>query len=976
MQFEIDKEYHGFTLIEQTKLEELQSQGQVFYHQKSGATLITINNQDQHKAFSISFKTPPSDNTGVAHIVEHAVCCASRRYPLKDAFIEFEKGSLCTSLNACTYSDMTMYYGASLNDKDLMHLIEVYMDLVFHPLIHKESFYFKQEGWYYALRDAKEAIDFSGVVYHEMQSEYSDASTFLEMGIKESLFPDTPYRYDSGGVPEAITTLQEKDFLDFHKHYYTASNCTLYLYGDGQLEEQMALLDEQYLSKMVKEDIDVYLPLQQPFDHPKREVMRYPSIEKAEDGKDAILNLSFVIGTAENVTLRLAFEIVEHMLLKSAASPLAKALVGEQALGKSLEEGGYDCSKRQPTFSITLKGTSSCCEEDFKERIFKVLTELVREGIDEKLLLASIHTIEFALKEGENPYEAKGILYSEMIQNSTLYGGEVFAHLAYKESLAYIKDNAQKGYFENLIKQYFLKNKHFTLILLEPSLELLEEREILVSQKLKQYKESLTKKELKLLIAATKALDQWQETPVPQEAFKYLPILKKEDLKRTVEPVALQKERIGTTPFTFQPYKTNGIVYIHLLLDTTAVMEEDIPYIGLLSHLLTYVSTKRYHCDTLENLINTHTGGVNCSINTYKSHEKSGQHKPLFKVSSKIFVEELPLFTKIMTEILKETLFEEHHKIKEIMMALQYDMKRSFEEAPEYRATKRLYTYFSWEGAYEEQVAGLDYYRFIKLINKDFDQKIEDVCEKLIKVYRQIMDRGNLTVSVTAEEIHYERIKKDMSCLIEGLKEEKMAHHTYGLVPTIKREGYLTSNSLQTVVKGFDFKKLGYPFNGQLYVVAALLESTYLWDKVRLQGGAYGCDVLVDREGTITLCSYADPHLIKTLGIYDGIGNFLRKLSVDEKELTKYIIGTIGALDMPLTAEQASERAISYHLSSITTEIAQKEREEILNMIPDDVKRFADLFDAVMAQDAFCIMGNVQSIKKQKAIFKTIDHLN
>ncbi|MGL4345325.1 MAG: insulinase family protein [Cellulosilyticaceae bacterium] len=965
--------YHGFMLIEEYTIEEVKGIGRVFEHQKSGAKLIHIENEDSNKVFTITFKTLPSDNTGVAHIVEHAVCCASKKYPLKDTFVEMDKGSLSTALNACTYKDMTMYYCASQNARDLLNLMEVYMDLVFNPLMFERTMIFKQEGWHYCLEELSDAITYNGIVYNEMKGEYAEPTAILDHEMHQVLFPDTVYRFDSGGIPDAITTLDEKAFEAFYRRYYTAQNATLYLYGDGDLMAQLALLDEVYLGGMTKAVYEQEeIPLQPPLKEPQRIIKEYATAKGEEVDDQLILTLGFVVGEVTDSKERLAFQILEHMLLKSAASPVAQRLVSELSIGKVLEEVGYDPGKRQPTFTFTLSGAKAEGEQVFEQEVLGVLESMVNQGIDQELLEASLHTVTFALCEGESQSEPKGVLYSEDIQMSMLYGGEPFAHIAYQKDLDELARSVNTGYFEQLIKTYFLENNHRALVILRPNDQLLKSKEEMLRKELKAYKKTLTKSKLKQLIKMNKALDDFQEEPTSLEYLTLLPSLKKSDLKREIEPITLIKEQIQGVPVIWQELQTQGIGYVHLLFDASVVAEEDIPYIGILANVLTYVGTTQYSYQGLENAINRQTGGINCSINAYGDSLDTDVYQSLFKISGKVLSTDVHKLLDLLEEIMTKTQFDDRDKLQEIISYVQYEMERSFTGAPEYRAVRRLYTYFSKAAVYEDLVSGLVYYDLISKLTREFDQHVEQLIAKLQDIYHKIMSRGHLKLYVTCEESVRGDYEQAIQNWLVKFPDIEASTYQYELQTCDGNEGFITANEVQAIAKGYNFKKAGYRYSGALHVVSQILNSTYLWDKVRLQGGAYGCEIALGRDGNMVICSYCDPSLLETLEVFDEIGEYLRTLVISEEELLKYTIGTIGAIDYPMTMEQKSERAIAYDLCGLNLEMLQEERDQILDITPQDIVGFAELFEAMGNQDHVCVIGSAQTLDSQKQLFKTV----
>lgn len=976
MNLKVNENYSGFKLIQEEEIKEIEAIGRIFYHEKSGATLISIANSDPHKVFTITFQTPPHDNSGAAHIVEHTVCCASEKYPLKETFMEIQKGSICTTLNACTYPDMTMYYAASENEKDLSGIMKVYMDLVFHPMIYKDSQYFKQEGWRYEIEDAQDRLTYGGIVYNEMEGEYAEATTHLQYGINQSLFPNTVYQYDAGGVPEEIVKLTEESFLDFHKTYYHGANSYIYLYGNGDLKEQLRQIDEECLSHLKKRTQEINIPLQEASKEPCYKHIYYPITNKGEQEAKALLSLSFVIETAPDAELRLAFELLEHMLLRSIASPLAEALVVKGQLGIGMGEGGYDPCRQQPVFSIVLKGTSPDNISVFEEKVFEVLRNLVQDGMPMELVDAALQTIEFEIREGDASYEPMGIVYSEMILNSYLYGGEAFTHLKYEKHLEKIKRLKDKGYFESLIQKYLIDNPHRVLTLLEPSLKEGKRVKRKKEKSLQLYKKSLDKASLKQLIAMNKQLTKAKLIPNTKEALALLPTLTREDIDYKVEAIQVKEIMLQGTKVLFHTEATKGIVYMHLLFDAQVVTEEEVPYVGLLAHMLTYLGAGEKSYIEIENAINTYTGGINCALHAYSRLEEEGIYQPLLKITSKVLISQMDRFLTLITSLLTKTRFNEKDKIKEILGNIKYELERSFTGAPEYRATRRLYTYFSPEGEYEDRTSGIQFYYFIKECYEAFDESFEIICEQLKNVYDKIIRSSGALVSVTAEEVHEERLLKEIGHIMSALKEERLPKVNYTFKPTVKNEAYIIGQNVQAVAKGFNFIKSGFKYHGTLEVLANILESTYLWERIRLQGGAYGCDLLLSREGHLVLCSYCDPHLNTTIKAYDEIAQFLKKLKIDKDELERYILSTIGTMKAPLSMEQKSERALTYYLCHMTEELLSKAMEEVLQTTAEDLVHFAPLFEAMAKENNVCVIGSEKQIKKHKKLFnQLIDYI-
>lgn len=960
----------GFQLIEQKEISEIEGLGRIFYHEKSGVTVISLENKDPHKVFSINFLTLPEDNKGTAHIIEHAVCCASKKYPLKETFMAAGQGSICTTMNACTYPDRTMYYAASPHEKDLLGIAEVYLDLVFHPCIEDSNKYFLQEGWHYELEGIDDPLEISGVVYHEMLSEYGEAGSFLMHNEMESLFPDTVYQYDSGGIPEEIIKLTEKEFLDFYHKYYQGSNAVITVYGDGNIETILKHLNQNGLQDVSKGNAIQPVASQRPFEKPQYRVSYYPT---ALNKAPTLLSMSFVVGESTDCELRLAFEILEHMLIRSTASPLLKTLIMEQNLGMSLSDGGYDSCRKQPVFTITLKGCEKESAEKFESAVLQILTELVEQGIDPKLIDAAVETLEFELRETDASYEPIGIVYSEMILSSYLYGGKAFNHLCYRQPLEHIKQQKNKGYFEDLIKTYLLDNPHRLLTVLIPSEKMQQEKEQIKFKALDEYKNKLSKKELFELIELNESLEEEQLQENDEALLKTLPQLSLADMPHTLPKFKLQQLEVLGQPLLFHEESTKGIAYIHLLWNASHIKQKDLKTLGLLAHLFTYVGTENMSYGEVENAINTYTGGMNSAIHAYKLEGKE-RIQPIFKISCKVLESQLSAFISLMTELLLKTHFNEKEKLKELIGHIVYELERSFTGAPEYRASQRIYTYLSEQGVYEDEVSGMAFYEYIKEVYTHFDIHYGRVAQELGSVMKELFQIQYLKLSITASSNQKDTILYQLKKLISQLpRGTSKSSASYVLEKKEGNEGFYNGQDGQAVAYGFCFADYGYEYHGQYEVIANILENTYLWDRVRLQGGAYGCDIMLSKEGYLVICSYCDPHLRSTLDIYNGIGDYLKELQLSQETIERAIISTLGAMLAPISMEQKSERACMYFLTEMTQEKRQMIYDEIRQTTIADFHQMSQLFEQMNLHGQICVMGNKDKLLKQKGLLKLID---
>lgn len=965
-----EESFEGFRLIEERRIDEISGVGRHFYHEKSGLTVISLENNDPHKVFSINFLTLPENDKGTPHIVEHAVCCASKKYPLKETFTAVGQGSICTTMNACTYPDRTMYYVASPHQKDLMGLAEVCLDLVFNPCITEESQYFLQEGWHFSLDALDAPLELSGVVYNEMVGEYSEASSYLKYFEMKTLFSDTIYQYDSGGLPEAITLLSESEFLDFYYRHYKGANAVITLYGDGNIQEILKMMNKVCLQEIEKGEKINSIPLQAAFNRPKQQIVYYPSALKSSP---TLFSLSFVVGESTNCETRLAFEILEHILIRSTASPLLKELVMVHNLGMSFSEGGYDSCRQQPVFSITLKGCEKDKAKQFENLTLGVLRRLVEEGLDPDLVNAAIETLEFELRETDASYEPIGILYSEMVLSSYLYGGNAFNHLLYRQALDRIKANKNQGYFEKMIETYFLQNAHRLLTVLVPSKKLQKEQEVKKVQFLSDYKEGLSETELQGLIILNERLQEEQLKENDEELLKKLPHLTLEDMPQLLPRLHLEKVTIENCEFMIHEEETKDIAYIHLLWDASGIKESALRDVGLLAHIFTYVGTHTKSYSEIENAINTYTGGVTSAIHAYQV-ETEEIFLPIFKVSSKVLCHQIEYFIELMEDILCHTQFSEKDKLKEIIGHIVYELERSFSGAPEYRASQRIYTYLSEQGVYEDKVAGISFYYYIKEIYEHFDEQYEEVVARLEEVLHQLIQKHNLKVCVTVPHKKRQSVLDALVHLMNKLPENYVSvPKKYELALNKGNEGFYNGQDVQAVAQGLCFSHYGYRYRGQFEVVANVLENTYLWDRVRLQGGAYGCDIMISREGYLVICSYCDPHLKTTLDVYREMSQYLKQIRLSKETIERAIISTLGAMIAPSSMEQKSERACMYFITKMSQDKRQEIYDEIKQTTLKDFHEMSKIFELMTAKGPICVIGNKKKIVLQKQQFQLID---
>jgi Zn-dependent M16 (insulinase) family peptidase len=967
MDWKIGNLYHGFRLQEETRLMDIQSTARLFYHEKSGAQLLSLENQDDNKVFSITFRTPPADSTGTPHIIEHSVLCGSRKFPLREPFVELVKGSLNTYLNAMTFPDKTMYPVASRNQKDFRNLMDVYLDAVFYPSIYKSPETLMQEGWHYELEDKDGDITYKGVVYNEMKGALSSPDAVLEGRVFETLFPETAYGFESGGEPEEIPELTQEKFLAFHKKYYHPANSYIFLYGDMDILDNLAFLDAAYLKDFDKIAVHSEIARQQPFATPVEAAFPY-SVGKSDDLKDkTYMSRSFVI-EKNNAELSLAFEILTYLLLETPAAPLKKALLDAE-LGKDVR-GSFMGDLIQPCLEIVVSGTNQENKEKFTETIEQELKRLVAQGIDKKLIEGTINLFEFTLREANFGSRPKGLAYNIKCLESWLYDESPFIHLEYTAALKKIKTALTTAYFEDLIEKYLLANTHQALVVLYPEPGLAEKKDEAVRAKLKDFKASLSASEVEDIVKAAASLKERQQTPDTQEALESIPLLKLSDIEKKAEVLPLVEKEEQALKVLYHPHTTNDIAYINLYFDTSATPQSDLPYVFLLAELLGKVSTEAYDYTELANEINLNTGGIGYAVTVFTEKDTVQRFYPKFVVKSKALSVKLPELFTLLTEIIMRSRFDQDKRLQELLQEIKAKWDVSLFRRGQELAIGRALSYFSPSAAYSE--AGLlSFYDFIADIEQNYRAKAQEIKDHLKSVSQRIFTKDNLLVSVTAEDEGYKRFQESFGDFSGDLSGTQAERADYSYTPEKRNEGLMTAGKVQYVVKAADFRELGFTYHGSLKVLETILSYDYLWTRVRVQGGAYGAAARFERNGSVVFSSYRDPNLRETVAVYDETADYLREFTVDEREMTKYIIGAMSRLDAPLTAAQQGEQAALRYIKHISAEDTQRERDEILATRQADIKGLAALVEKVMQQNYLCVFGSEQKIAANAQVFKT-----
>lgn len=979
-----------FTLPEAYELEkgeyveELLSFALTLRHKKTKARILVLSNEDENKVFNIGFRTPPKDCTGVPHIIEHTVLCGSKNFPAKDPFVELVKGSLNTFLNATTYPDKTMYPIASCNDKDFKNLMHVYLDAVFYPNIYKYEEIFKQEGWHYELESEDGELTYNGVVYNEMKGAFSSADGLLDRYVMNFLFPDNTYGYESGGDPKNIPDLTYEDYLDFHRTYYHPSNSYIYLYGDMDVEERLTFLDEHYLANFDELAVDSEIPLQKPFPKRKDFVKKY-AVEK---GANCTEKTFYAYAAAMDITLDLytcrAFELLSYVLVEMPGAPLKQALL-DAGIGSDIDVDFTDIL-RQSYFAVITKNAPSGLKDKFLQVYQETLQKLVTEGIDKKALEAAINGTEFREREGDFGSYPKGLMLGFKTFKTWLYDDSMpYDSLRYEDAYRFLKEQLHTDYYENLIKTYLLENPHAILIEMQPEPGLAAKEEAETKKKLQAYKESLSKDELLKIIEDTKALKQYQEEPTPKEILEMIPMLTREDIKKETTPYQNDVREIQGIKTLFHDIPTSEIIYFSIYFHIND-MEDYMPQISFLTTLLGYMDTEQHSYHAFDTEVNFHTGGISADASILSKNQGRDVYDIWFEVRGKMLRSKAKEALDLMAEMMFTTLLDDEKHLREVVSEARSRLRMRLTSSGHQAAAGRAVASFSKSAWLSDHFNGLGYYEYLVYLDEHFEEQKDTIRKGYQALLANIFKKEKMLFSITGTEEEYQAMKAVIPSFLEKLQSfheraEKESYtnrlvklEKYTPNPDQKKEGFGTPAEIQYVAIGGSFSEEPFHY-GALRVARHLLNYNYLWNEVRVKGGAYGVSCQFTREGEGFFTSYRDPKLSSTIKVYEGAADYLEHYEADERELTKTIIGTISGMDTPLTPNMKGRRSMAGYLSSITVETLQEERDEVLSCQIEDLRKLAPVIRKLVSGNHICVIGNEEHLEAEKELFDSIEPL-
>ncbi len=964
----------AYTVISKQRIEELKSDGYLLKHNKTGARVALLSNDDENKVFYIGFRTPPKDSTGVAHIIEHTVLCGSEKYPVKDPFIELAKGSLNTFLNAMTYPDKTVYPVASCNNKDFKNLMDVYLDAVLHPNIYHEEKIFRQEGWHYELESADDELTINGVVYNEMKGAFSSPDDVLYREIMNSLYPHTSYAVESGGDPDVIPELTYEDFLAFHQKYYHPSNSYIYLYGDMDMEERLAYLDREYLSRYEALSVDSAPAAEPPFQEMALVEKEYPIMESEPEEGNTYLSYNVSLGENLDRKVSVGFQALADAVVGAPGAPVRKALL-DAGIGTDISSF-YEADVKQPYFSIVAKNAEGDQREAFVKLIEQTLQSLFEDGVEKKALRAALNHDEFRYREADYGSYPKGLMYGLQMFETWLYDdGKPFDYLELDETYKALKGEVSTAYYEEMLRDLLLENTHKSVVVVRPVKGLTGKRDKALAARLAAQQAAMTQEEIAGIVAETKALADYQEEPDREEDLKKIPLLAREDIGKKARPYCNEELRVNDTTLLYHEIYTNGIGYLRFLFDLRQVPEELFPYVGLLQVMLGLVDTEKRSYSELYHEIHLQTGGIAPAVNVYTNADDLSDYKLTFDLKVKTLYENLPKAFDLAAEILTESVYTDAKRLFELVAENRSDKQAQMMSAGHSLAAGQALSYLSKQAHLMDQVNGLSFYRLLEGLEKDFEGKKEELSANMERLVHCIFRPENLMVDYTAQREGLAGIEPLIEALKLKLHREPVEGKPYVPQPVKKNEGLMSSAQIQYVCRAGNYAKKGFSYTGALRVLKVLMSYEYLWMQVRVKGGAYGCMCQFGKTGESYFVSYRDPNLEKTIETYEKAADFVEAFEADERTMTQYIIGAVSAMDMPLTPAARGNYSLAGYMTGFTFERAQQERDELLSTDAGTIRKLAAHIRAFMEDDCLCVVGNEEKIKEQKDIFGSVEYL-
>jgi len=951
----------SYELKQQSRIEEIGVDTLLLSHKKTGARVLLMPCEDENKAFAIAFRTPVDDSTGVPHILEHSVLCGSEKYPCKDPFIELAKGSLNTFLNAMTYPDKTVYPVASCNDKDFENLMDVYLDAVFNPNIHREEKIFRQEGWHYELDSPDGELTYNGVVYNEMKGVYSSAEGIMERAIGRVLYEGHTYGEESGGDPDIIPELTYEAFKAFHKRYYHPSNAYIILYGNCDMDRLLERIDRDYLSKYDRLEVDSEIPLPEKWTQKKDVTVEFPISDSEDEDKTAILSIHNTIDCELDPVELTAMQILDYVLMEVPGAPIREALI-DAGIGDDVA-GGFSGGIRLPYFSIAARNTSISRKEEFLEVVSRTLKQQRDGGLDRMAVTAAINVLEFRSREADFGSMPKGLIYGLQSFDSWLYDADPTMHIRFEGVYRTLKERIETDYFEKLIDKWLISNDCSAVITMKPVRGLTRVREDRLKAKLAAVKASMSEPELRDVIRQTQELKKYQSEPSCREDILKIPLLKREDIRREVMDISYDKQVVNGYDVLYCNVFTSGIAYLRLMFDLKNIPAEDIPYVHMLAEIIGYIDTSGHSYAELATIINMYSGGISVSTDSFPVQYKANNSRLVLSVGAKVLYDRIGFAFDTMNEMLFESRLTDVKRIRDIIAEVRSRVKDNILDAGHQTALNRAGSAFSIDRWFNDQTRGIAFYRMLESCDP------EELSQKIIEISHRIFTKDNLLVHVVCDEQGYGIVKQHLNvrCYEVSASDEYTVR-----LPEKNKEAFTSAGMVNYVARFGNYIDHGYKYTGALNVLRVILNYDYLWNNIRVLGGAYGCSSVFSTTGTVGLTTYRDPNLQKSDEVFMRIPEYVRSYDADEREMTKAVIGAISDQDVPLTPLGRGLRGLCYYLGRVSDEDRQRARDQILDVTAEDIRGLADMLEATLADAGVCAIANESKAGEEVGYFTEI----
>ncbi len=943
---------YGFKVKKSTEITDIGATLFEAEHIKSGARLMFLEREDENKTFSITFKTLPTDSTGVFHIIEHSVLNGSKKYPVKEPFVELLKGSLNTFLNAMTFPDKTMYPVASRNDKDFLNLVSVYLDAVFHPAILEEPRIFYQEGWHYEL-DSKDAdLKTSGVVLNEMRGAFSSPDEVASYHIKDMLFPDNCYKFESGGEPNEITDLTYEQFRDSHKKYYHPSNAEIFLDGSVDIDSVLPLIDE-VLSEYERQSFSFDIPDQKLISPVSREIKYEIAPNESEKNKTRI-SIGYLATRFDEQEKITALAVLSDAIASTNEAPLKKAII-DSGLCDDFDITSYDSMKQNAIF-VDFKNVRDGKSLEVCDLFYAEIQKLISRGIDKSMLEASLNSLEFKMREKDYGTLPIGVVYAMNLLEASLYGGDPAQNLSYEKSFKSIREKLSDNYFEALLDEVFIKNNHKATLIMKPSATLGKERTEKDAERLKIYKDSLSDADVEKIVTSYSDLKRWQEREDTPEQLKTLPQLRLEDIEPKVERIPESVYEVEGVTVLDHDIPTSGITYLSLNFDATDLNKDDIFDLRMLVALIGNVRTEARSAIELQNDIKAKLG----SLEVISSHltTQSGEAKIFVKLIASALNSKKQEIPDLASEILYTSIYKDSDIVRSILRQMKLSSEEAFTTGGHQIGITRSTAYTNSESAISEYFSGYEAHLSIKRLDKSFDSDFPALSARLDALARRIFVRERLTVSVTGTP------DKDFTKSII----ERIPHGTHSVSSSpveplgIRREGIMIPAQAAYAEIGANLKDLDEKYAGSFAVVRSILTYGHLWNAVRVQGGAYGVGLVARANGNVGFYSYRDPSPARSLRCYAESAGFLRRFAESNEDIIKFIIGAVGEASPLMTPKLKGMISTTRYLSKKTYEDVCQTLKEILSTDKAELLRIANIIESICNIGGVCIVADKEKL--------------